>query len=195
MPVCARTNPRGTLAPTTLYQRRKNLRDGRYPGRFQSERKLTIDHVLFNGYGNAFSSEECWKQLCRFTLMTLKNFETGKKSIEYIKEEAQCLVEELKYEATKTPIKSTRPTYSNPAMLPWLCEANHSSPPPDYAIQRNADTANRAPAPLQSQPMYRDTYLQNLQKRKYFWLPRGHQEAESSVDTPSRRLAWFVVGT
>ncbi|XP_029329771.1 cytochrome P450 2B9-like [Mus caroli] len=64
---------------------------------FSGRGTIAAAQLVMQDYGIFFSNGERWKTLRRFSLATMKEFGMGKWRVEErIKEEAQCLVEELK---------------------------------------------------------------------------------------------------
>ncbi|XP_059102922.1 cytochrome P450 2C26-like [Peromyscus eremicus] len=64
---------------------------------FAGRGRLPVAERITKGLGIVFSNGNTWKELRRFSLMTLRNLGMGKRTIEdRVQEEAQCLVEELR---------------------------------------------------------------------------------------------------
>ncbi|XP_017376778.2 cytochrome P450 2C18, partial [Cebus imitator] len=75
---------------------------------FSGRGSFPVAEKVNKGLGILFSNGKKWKEIRRFSLMTLRNFGMGKRSIEdRVQEEARCLVEELR----KTSALPCDPTF------------------------------------------------------------------------------------
>nr|KAF6303651.1 hypothetical protein mMyoMyo1_003582 [Myotis myotis] len=75
---------------------------------FSGRGSFPVAEKANQGFGILFSSGKRWKEIRRFSLMTLRNLGVGKRNIEdRVQEEARCLVEELR----KTNASPCDPTF------------------------------------------------------------------------------------
>ncbi|XP_042545045.1 cytochrome P450 2C9-like isoform X1 [Dipodomys spectabilis] len=176
---------------------------------FTGRGRLPLVDKANRGFGIAFSNGSTWREMRRFSLMTLRNFGMGKRSIEErVQEEARCLVEELR-KTKGSPCDPTfilgcapcnvicsiifknRFAYKDPEFLNLIEKLNEnikvlSSP----WIQ----VCNKFPVLMDYLPGSHDTLLKNFAYLKNYFMDKVREHEETlDVNNPQDFIDCFLI--
>ncbi|XP_011831421.1 PREDICTED: cytochrome P450 2C9-like [Mandrillus leucophaeus] len=134
------------------------------------------------GFGIIFSNGKRWKEIRRFSLMTLRNFGMGKRSIEdRVQEEARCLVEELR----KTKDHVTRE---------YLASGHSGNDPITPLGSMNQMICNNFPPFLDYFPGAHNKLLKNIAFVKSYILEKVKEHQESmDMNNPRDFIDCFLI--